>query len=125
MVLNADHELRTYVIFAWRMVRWSIALLCGITVLAAIYRFGTPHIRSWRHVLPGAAMATITWFLATLAYGWYVTHGQYTLVYGSLAATVATLVWLYITSLSVLIGAEFNAQIFPFDQASCCQSRSE
>ncbi len=86
-------------------------------MLAAIYRFGTPHIRSWRHVLPGAAMATITWFLATLAYGWYVTHGQYTLVYGSLAATVATLVWLYITSLSVLIGAEFNAQIFPFDQA--------
>jgi membrane protein len=115
MIDKADHVLRNYVIVGWRILRWSIALGSAIAVLATIYRFGTPHIRRWRHILPGAATASATWFLATLLYGWYVTHAQYTLVYGSLAAAVATLVWLYITSLSVLIGAEFNAQIFPLE----------
>jgi membrane protein len=116
MIDNADHVLRNYVIIAWRIVRWAIALGSSIAVLATIYRFGTPHIRRWAHILPGATLASVTWFLATLLYGWYVTHAQYTLVYGSLAAAVATLVWLYITSLSVLIGAEFNAQIFPLEE---------
>lgn len=113
MIDRADHILRTYVIIAWRVVRWAIALGSASAVLATVYRFGTPHIRHWKYVLPGATTASVTWFLTTLLYGWYVTHAQYSLVYGSLAAAVATLVWLYITSLSVLIGAEFNAQLFP------------
>jgi membrane protein len=114
MVENADHELRFYVLWLWRMVRWAIALATGIAVLTAIYHFGAPRTHSWRCSLPGAAMATLTWFVATLAYGWYVTRfAVYMMVYGSLAAVIATLVWLYITSLSILIGAEFNAQIYP------------
>jgi len=114
MIDNADHELRLYVLFLWRMVRWTIAVATGIAVLTAIYHFGAPRTHSWRCALPGATMATLTWFLTTLAYGWYVTRfAVYMTVYGSLAAVIATLVWLYITSLSILIGAEFNAQIFP------------
>ena len=59
-------------------------------------------------------LATATWFLATLIYGWYLTrYADYTVVYGSLGAAVATLVWLYMVCFSILIGAEFNAQIFP------------
>ena len=114
MIANADHVLRHYVLFFWRMVRWAIALTTSIAVLSAIYHFGSPRTRSWRCVLPGATLATFTWFLATLGYGWYVTRfANYTIIYGSLAAVIATLVWLYIASFSVLIGAEFNAQVFP------------
>jgi membrane protein len=114
MIDNADHELRSYVLLLWRMVRWAIAVMTGVAVLTAIYHFGTPRTHHWRCCLPGAAMATLTWFLSTLAYGWYVTRfAVYMTVYGSLAAVIATLVWLYITSLSILIGAEFNAQIYP------------
>jgi uncharacterized BrkB/YihY/UPF0761 family membrane protein len=69
----------------------------------------------WRETIPGAAIATASWFLATLLYGWYVTRfADYSIVYGSLGAAIATLVWLYMISLSVLIGAEFNAQLYPF-----------
>lgn len=119
MISNADHELRGYVVFAWRMGRWAVALLTVITVLGTIYHFGTPRTQHWARVLPGALLATLTWFLATLLYGGYVTRSaQYTVVYGSLAAGVATLVWLYLTSLSVLIGAEFNAQVYPKDSIS-------
>ena len=56
-------------------------------------------------------MATAMWFLTTLAFGWYVTRfANYSEVYGSLGAGIALLFWLYIISLSVLCGAEFNVQ---------------
>jgi membrane protein len=72
--------------------------------------------RYWRATLPGAVMATAMWFLTTLAFGWYVTRfANYSEVYGSLGAGIALLFWLYIISLSVLCGAEFNAQ---FDSRS-------
>jgi membrane protein len=114
MIENADHDFRTYVLFLWRMVRWVIAMLTSVTVLAVIYHFGTPKTQDWRRVVPGALLATFTWFLTTLLYGLYVTRfADYSVVYGSLSAAVATLVWLYMVSMSILVGAEFNAQIYP------------
>ena len=68
--------------------------------------------RAWHTVLPGAMMATAMWFLTTLAFGWYVTRSaNYSEFYGSIGAAIALLVWLYIVALSVLCGAEFNAQL--------------
>lgn len=128
MIANSEHELHLYVIFFWRFIRWGIALLASVMSLALIYHFGIPRhkhpqrggarafIRSrWRETFPGATIATASWFIATLIYGWYVTRfADYSIVYGSLGAGIATLVWLYMISLSVLIGAEFNAQLYPF-----------
>jgi membrane protein len=116
MIDNSDHELRFYVLVSWRMLRWAISVATVVAVMTVLYHFGMPRTHSWKCALPGAATATLTWFAATLIYGWYVTRfAVYMVVYGSLAAAIATLVWLYITSLSILIGAEFNAQIFPKD----------
>jgi membrane protein len=65
--------------------------------------------RWWWAILPGAVMATALWFPATLTFGWYVTRfTNYSEVYGPLGAGIALLIWLYIISLSVLCGAEFN-----------------
>jgi membrane protein len=114
MINNSDHELQFYLLLAGRILRWATALGTSVAVLTLIYHFGTPRKRPWRRVLPGAVLATGTWFLATLVYGWYVTrYADYTVVYGSLGAGVATLVWLYMVCFSILLGAEFNAQIFP------------
>ena len=94
-----------------------------MAVLSVIYHFGTPKTQDWRKVVPGAMIATITWFLATLLYGLYVTRfADYSVVYGPLGAAVATLVWLYMVSISILIGAEFNAEIFPLDRHSSSPS---
>jgi membrane protein len=79
-------------------------------------RRGRPEVahpiqRSWKSVVPGAVLATAMWFLTTLAFGWYVTRfANYSEVYGPLGAGIALLFWLYIVSLCVLCGAEFNAQ---------------
>jgi membrane protein len=109
MMNVSDHELRHVVIFFWRMVRWLLAVLTSIAVLAALYHFGTRRKEHWGWVFPGAVTATVVWFPATLAFGWYVTRvADYTRFYGSFAAGIATLVWLYLTSFSALIGAELN-----------------
>ncbi|HEY1984291.1 MAG TPA: YihY/virulence factor BrkB family protein [Terracidiphilus sp.] len=113
MVNNADHELRLVVLFFWRMVRWALAFSTSISVLAALYHFGTKRIEHWKWVIPGAIAATAVWFPATLIFGWYVTRiADYSMFYGSFAAGIATLVWLYITSFSALLGAELNGVLF-------------
>ena len=113
MVENAVHELRHAVLFFWRMVRWAVALVTSTAVLGTLYHFGTKRSEHWIYVMPGAAAATIVWFPATLAFGWYVTTiANYSRFYGSFAAGIATLVWLYITSFSALLGAELNGVLF-------------
>ena len=113
MIDNAGHELRHIVIFFWRGVRWSVTFSAILAVLTALYHFGTKRTEHWLMVLPGAIAGTLIWFPATLAYGWYVTSvADYSRIYGSFAAGIATLVWLYITSFSVLIGAELNGILY-------------
>ncbi|MEO8736854.1 MAG: YihY/virulence factor BrkB family protein [Edaphobacter sp.] len=102
---------RTPVYVVALIVRWTIALTGSIGIVALIYHMGTPLRQSWKRTIPGAILATAMWFLTTLAFGWYVTRfANYSQIYGSLGAGIALLFWLYIISLSVLCGAEFNAQ---------------
>lgn len=113
MIANAVHELRHVVLFFWRMVRWSIALCTSVTVLTSLYHFGTRRKEHWLWVAPGAIAASLIWFPATLAFGWYVTRiANYSRFYGPFGAGIATLVWLYITSFSVLLGAELNGILY-------------
>lgn len=113
MIESAAHELRLVVLMLWRIVRWSIALVTSTTVLAALYHFGTRRKEHWLRVAPGAITGTILWFPSTLAFGWYVTRiADYSMFYGSFGAGVATLIWLYITAISVLLGAELNGAIY-------------
>jgi membrane protein len=107
------HDLRHIVLFFWRMTRWFIAMATSVTVLTALYHFGTRRTERWVWVIPGAVAGTLIWFPATLAFGWYVTRdGSYSRFYGSFAAGIATLVWLYITSFTVLMGAELNGVLY-------------
>lgn len=113
MVENSGHELRHVVLVLWRIARWSVSFAGILAVLTALYHFGTRRTEHWLWVLPGAAAGTMIWFPATLVYGWYVTSvANYSRIYGSFAAGIATLVWLYITSFSVLLGAELNGVLY-------------
>lgn len=114
MLYQSLYDVRTYVVVLARIVRWTLAVTTSVALLAIIYHMGTPRTQSWRRILPGSILATALWFPSTLAFGWYVTrHAHYRQVYGSLGAGVALLVWLYIILVSVMVGAEFNAEVFP------------
>lgn len=114
LIYNSAHELGFLILLFWIAVRWLIAILTSIAVLALLYHLGIPRWQPWYRVLPGAALATGLWLLATDLFGWYVTRfADYNAIYGPLGAAIALLVWMYIISLVVLVGAEFNALIYP------------
>jgi membrane protein len=108
------HLFRPMILLVWDAARWAIAILTSIAVMSLVYHNGLPKTQSWRRVLPGAVLSTFLWFGATSFFGWYVTnYATYSVVYGSLGAAIALLVWLYIVSAIVLLGAELNAQFYP------------
>jgi membrane protein len=108
------HEFSSYILLMWAVIRWIIATLTSIAVIALIYHHAVPRTQPWHSVLPGATLATGLWFSSTLLFGWYLQHyADYSLIYGSLGAAIALLVWMYMVSLVVLVGAEFNAMLFP------------
>jgi membrane protein len=108
------HLFKPLVLLVWDGMRWAIGLLTAIAVMALVYHHGLPKTQSWRRVLPGATFAAVLWFPASMLFGWYVRdYATYNVVYGSLSAAIALLVWLYIVSVIVLLGAEMNAQWYP------------
>lgn len=114
ILFNLNHELSPYIVLLWNFIRWIIATLTSIAVIALIYHNAVPRTQPWHSVLPGATLATAMWFVATTIFSWYL-HGyaDYSVIYGSLGVGIALLVWMYMISLVVLIGAEFNAMLFP------------
>lgn len=113
MIDVSAHGLRHVVVFLWRLARWSVALATTMAVLTVLYHFGTKRKEQWVRVVPGAITGTLIWFPATLAFGWYVTRDEnYSRFYGPFAAGIATLVWLFISVFSVLLGAEVNGALY-------------
>ncbi len=95
-------------------IRWVVAILTSIAVIAVIYHNAVPRTQRWHSVLPGASLATAMWFGSTMLFGWYVNRfGEYSEIYGPLAMAIALLIWMFLISVIVLVGAEFNALLFP------------
>jgi membrane protein len=114
LVLSTNHEVGQYVLLMWQVVRWLIAILTSVAVIALIYHNAVPRTQPWHSVLPGASLATVMWFIVTIIFGWYLQHfSDYGVIYGSVGAAIVLLVWMYLISLVILIGAEFNAMLFP------------
>jgi membrane protein len=108
------HEFSAYILLLWTATRWVIATLTSIAVIALIYHNAVPRTQPWHSVIPGATLATALWFTSTALFGWYLQHyADYSIIYGSLGVAIALLVWMYMISLVVLVGAEFNAMLFP------------
>jgi len=109
-----DPDFSAYVLLLWGALRWVVATLTSISVIALIYHNAVPRTQPWHSVIPGAILATIVWFSVTVGFRAYLQHfGDFTTIYGSLGAGMALLVWMYMISLVVLVGAEFNALLFP------------
>ena len=109
-----DPDFSVYVFLLWGATRWLIATLTSIAVIALIYHHAVPRTQPWHSVMPGAMLATVLWFSTTVGFRAYLQHlGNFATIYGSLGVAMALLVWMYLISLVVLVGAEFNALLFP------------
>jgi membrane protein len=103
--------------FAWiwqfvsRIASYLVAFATTVLVTALLYYYGPNRRQRWHYVWPGAVLATALWLAATTGFAWYVRHvGHYNVMYGSISAGIALLVWMYLISVIALIGCEFNAE---------------
>jgi membrane protein len=98
---------------AWRIARWPGALASALLVFSFIY-FVTPDVgqRGFRWVTPGAVAGVTVWLLASAAFSEYLSHfTAINVTYGSFAAAIILLIWLWLTNVALLLGAELNAEI--------------
>jgi membrane protein len=97
----------------WSYVRWPAALLSAALIYAVVY-YAAPNveIRHWRYITPGAVFGVPAWVLASLGFFLYVSElSTYSATYGAFAAVVILLIWMWLTNLVLLFGAELNAVI--------------
>ena len=114
IMFHVGHEFTPYILGLWTAVRWIIAILTSIAVIALVYHHGVPRTQPWHRVLPGSVVATMLWVCVTVLFGWYLRHyANYDVIYGSVGTAIALLIWLYLVALVVIIGAEFNAVRYP------------
>ena len=94
-----------------RVTRYVLALGTTTLVTGTLYYFGPYRPQRWRAVWPGAMVATVLWLFATTAFAWYVRNvANYNVLYGSIATSIALLVWMYVMAAIAMVGCEFNAE---------------
>jgi membrane protein len=95
------------------MLRWVAMLALIVGAFAVVFRYGPSRQRArWRWVRWGAATAAIGWLGGSLVFSWYVnTLAHYDATYGPLGAIIVFMVWLWYSTMAILVGAELNAEI--------------
>ncbi|MBA9005278.1 YihY/virulence factor BrkB family protein [Thermomonospora cellulosilytica] len=97
---------------AWSIAKWPVLLL-AVNFLFALLYWASPNARQgFRWVTPGGVLALVVWLAASAGFAFYVANfGSYNKTYGSLAGLIVFLVWLWISNIAILLGAELNAEL--------------
>jgi len=97
----------------WNIAKWPVMLAVVVVIVALLY-YATPNVKQpkFRWISIGALVAIVVWVVASAAFGFYVANfGSYDKTYGSLAGVIGFLLWLWITNLALLFGAELDAEL--------------
>ena len=97
----------------WGIAKWPVILVVVIVTVALLY-WGTPNVRQpkFRWISVGAVLAIVVWIIASALFGLYVANfSSYGSTYGSLAGVIVFLLWLWITNLALLFGAELDSEL--------------
>jgi membrane protein len=97
----------------WNIAKWPVIVLVVVLIVAMLY-YATPNVKQprFRWLSVGAFVAIVVWVLASVAFAFYVaTFGSYDKTYGSLAGVIAGLLWLWITNVALLFGAELDSEL--------------
>jgi membrane protein len=112
--LGAGLRIHRAVVLVWKVIQWPAVIFFVTFSCSLIYHCG-PDLkkrRRWRWFTPGAAVGVLVWIAAALGFRMYLHFfNNYSVSYGSLGAVMILLVWLYVSGLACLIGAEINAEI--------------
>src|SRR5471030_2926362 len=102
-----------YLRYWWLPLRWLAVYLMAGSVFTLLYRFGPSRADArWRWVFCGGFAAALFWMAGSLGFSWYVNNfTHFGVTYGSLGAMIAFMLWVWVSVMVVLIGAELNAEI--------------
>jgi membrane protein len=96
----------------WEVVRWPVALFFMVFTFALLYYFAPDVDQPFRWITPGGLIGVLLWVLASVGFNFYVSNfGSYNKTYGSIGAVIVLLLYLYISSLTILFGATLNATL--------------
>jgi membrane protein len=98
---------------AWTIAKWPGLVLVVVAMIAVLY-YIAPNVKQpgFRWVTPGSAVALVLWVLASIGFAFYVANfGSYDETYGTLGGVITFLVWIWISNVAVLLGAELNAEL--------------
>src|ERR671916_672181 len=96
----------------WNVVQWPVALSLMVFAVALLYYFAPDAGQPFRWITPGGLIGVLLWVLASVIFRFYVSNfGSYDATYGSIGAVIVLLLYLYISSLTILLGAELNATL--------------
>jgi len=96
----------------WDIAKWPVLLAVVVAMIALLY-WASPNAKlgGFKSILPGSALAVVVWLLASAGFAFYVANfGSYNKTYGALGGVVIFLVWLWLTNVAILLGAELNAE---------------
>ncbi|MBU3126842.1 YihY/virulence factor BrkB family protein [Clostridium tagluense] len=97
-------------ILNWDIIRYLVTLSGMVFIFAALYHFTPCRRLTWKEVIPGATFSTLGWLLSSLGFAYYVNNfNNYSSVYGGIGGVIVLMLWLYITSIIILLGGEVNA----------------
>jgi membrane protein len=115
---NAAHRLAEWVgaepaaVILWSLLRWPVMIALVILGINLVYHFAPNRQARWKWITPGAVVATALWIASSFAFKFYVVNfGNYTATYGAIGGIIVTMLWFYVSSLAILIGAELNGVI--------------
>ncbi|MGI8505212.1 MAG: YihY/virulence factor BrkB family protein [Solirubrobacteraceae bacterium] len=97
----------------WDIAKWPVILAVVMTMLAILY-WASPNVKHprFRWISPGAILGVVVWLLASAGFAFYVANfASYSKTYGAFGGVIVFLVWLWISNIAVLLGAEFNAEL--------------
>jgi membrane protein len=100
-------------VLVWQIAKWPVLLAVVVLIVALLY-YATPNIKQpkFRWVSVGAVLAILTWVLLSVAFGFYVaSFGSYDKTYGALGGVIVFLLWLWLTNLALLFGAELDSEL--------------
>jgi membrane protein len=97
----------------WEPVRWSILLALAAFAFTLLYRYGPCRAKArWRWVIPGGVFASVAWLGGSYGFSWFVANvARYDATYGSLGTVIGFMMWIWVSVLIILVGAELNAEI--------------
>lgn len=101
------------VVTVWSIAKWPVMLAVVVLIVALLY-YTTPNVKQpkFRWISIGAVLAIVVWIIASAAFGFYVSNfSSYNRTYGSLAGVIVFLLWLWLTNLALLFGAELDAEL--------------